>query len=182
MVGSISGSGTISTSGNISTSGTGTITANGGLILGSGKGITCGGAIYSTALTNTQIGWSTMIQNGAQVNITSSSTQIINSSNTIPIGVYLIDVNLNVQTWSPANLTNYITMAWSLTGCSINIAPLACAGTNTLTSCTFSGVLTVTSATNTIRLNGLTNVVGNTCVIPFISSVGYAQMSVCRIA
>ena len=90
---------------------------------------------------------------------------------------------MNIQTWSPANLTNYLTMTWTnTTGCSVNIIPLACAGTNTLTSCTFSGVLTVTSVTNTITLGGATNVGGYTCVIPFVSSVGYAQMSICRIA
>ena len=190
----ISGAGAISTSGNISTSGSisttsgtmtsaGLLTATGGLTLGSGKGITCGGAVYSPALTNTQIGWSTVIQNSAQVNLTSTSQTILTSSNTLPIGVYLIAVNMNIQTWSPANLTNYLTMTWTnTTGCSVNIVPLACAGTNTLTSCTFSGVLTVTSATNTITLGGATNVSGYTCVIPFVSSLGYAQMSVCRIA
>jgi len=162
---------------------TGLATATAGLTLGSGKGITCGGAVYSPALTNTQIGYSTVIQNTAQVNLTSTSQTILTSSNTLPIGVYLIAVNMNVQTWSPAALTNYLTMTWSATtGCSVNIIPLACAGTNTLTSCTFSGVLTVTSATNTITLAGATNVGGYTCVIPFVSSVGYAQMSVCRIA
>jgi hypothetical protein len=164
-------------------SSTGLLTATAGLTLGSGKGITCGGAVYSPALTSSQIGYSTVIQNTSQVNLTSTSQTILTSSNTLPIGVYLIAVNMNVQTWSPANLTNYLSMTWSVTtGCSVNIVPLACAGTNTLTSCTFSGVLTVTSATNTITLAGFTNVVGNTCVIPFVSTVGYAQMSVCRIA
>jgi len=164
-------------------SASGTVTCTGGLTLGSGKGITCGGATYSPALTNAQIGWSTVIQNSAQVNLTSTTSTIITSSNTLPIGVYLFSVNMNVQTWNPANLTNYLTMTWStLTNCTVNIIPLACAGTNTLTSCTFSGVLTVTSATNTITLSGFTNVSGNTCVIPYVNPNGYCQMSVCRIA
>jgi hypothetical protein len=79
-------------------------------------------------------------------------------------------------------LTNYIIFTFTLTGCSTNILPLACAGTNTLTSCTFSGILTVTNATNTIRLGGYTNLSGYTAVIPYVSSVGYGQISLTRIA
>jgi len=57
--------------------------------------------------------------------------------------------------------------------------PTGCVGTNTLSSCSFSGVVVATTASATLKIQGYTNVSGYTTNVP--PNTG-AQIQAIRIA
>ena len=155
-----------------------TLTANGGITISGDNYITLGTPV--TAPTSSQLGYfiNAVSSTTLTIQITSTATDIVTV--TFPtIGIYWVCFNHRAESWNPAASTNYVNYNLVKTNCTTTMISTGCVGSNTLSSCSFSGVVVVTAASATLKVQGYTNVSGYTTNVP--PNTG-AQIQAIRIA
>lgn len=131
------------------------ITANGGITIGGAYGLTLSTTSYTP--TSSQLGYAVDYTNG-HVTITTSSSALATTGATIPIGRYLVIVTWMCDTWSVT--TSTVSLTLTATNGTANIL-LGAFGSSTATggyvNSSVSGYATITSASGTLALTGLTS-------------------------